>query len=65
MPIRTLGLLHKAEGFTLTYCVMSDASELAACLFIFDGTKHEFLVWSRIFFEWGKDADQPAKGLRG
>ena len=31
-------------------------------LITFDGTTHELLVWSRIFFEWENDADQPAKG---
>ena len=63
VPIRTLGLLHKEKVLAPDYCVMSDASELAAGLFIFDGTTHKLLVWSRIFFAWGKDTDQ-RKGKR-
>jgi hypothetical protein len=65
VPIRTLGLLHKTEGLKPHYSVMSDASELAAGLFIFDGLTNKLLVWSRVFFKWGKDAAQSTKRSDG
>jgi hypothetical protein len=65
VPIRSLGLLHKSEGLKPHYSVMSDASELAAGLFIFDGLTHTLLVWSRVFFKWCKDAAQSTKRSDG
>ena len=44
---------------------MSDASELAAGFFVFDGITHKLFLWSREFFKWSKDAEQSTKSSDG
>ncbi len=61
LPLEIIGKFHKDSMVLPRYKFISDASELAAGIFIHSSETGELLVWSQVLFGWGKDFKQKSK----
>ena len=56
VPLTYIANAHNNVENNIQYIFRSDASELAATLSIWSPDGTSLLMWSRIFFNWGKDS---------